>query len=176
LGAIKESEGISKIMGEMSIKVGNLTNGVERGLEAIISVTKTIEEVASIAEESSSASEEQSSAVEEQTAAAQQMAGIAREVSENAETLEKNGKLVEKTAMDLTVLANGVGNGALDVEKAAKGIGEQMGKVSTANKIVRDQALEAIAAAEKTNADLQKLIEYRQNLLKEIKSRVAKGD
>jgi methyl-accepting chemotaxis protein len=117
--------GCIKVWGNLKLwvnehQVGNLTNGVERGLEAITSVTKTIEEVASIAEESSSASEEQSSAVEEQTAAAQQMAGIAREVSENAETLEKNGKLVEKTAMDLTVLANGVGNGALDVEKAAK--------------------------------------------------------
>ena len=66
LGAIKESEGIAQIMGEMTGKVGNLTNGVERGLDALSSVVRTIEEVASIAEESSSASEEASSAVEEQ--------------------------------------------------------------------------------------------------------------
>ena len=45
----------------MTGKVNNLTNGVERGLDALSTVVRTIEEVASIAEESSSASEEASS-------------------------------------------------------------------------------------------------------------------
>jgi len=36
---------------------------------------------------------------------------------------------------------------------------------------VRDQALAAVEAAEKTNVNLQKLIEYRQNLLKETKAK-----
>ena len=58
LGAIKEAEGISSIMGEMTGKVTNLADGVDRGLEALSTVVQTIEEVASIAEESSSASEE----------------------------------------------------------------------------------------------------------------------
>ena len=171
LGAIKESEGIAKIMGEMSTKVSNLTDGVEKGLEAIISVTRTIEEVASIAEESSSASEEASSAVEEQTAAAQQMAGIAKDVSETAEVLENNGRVVLKTAQDLTVLATGVSGDAAEVEKTTKEIGSQIEQITTATQTVRDNALEAIAAAEKTNADLQKLIDYRTKLLNEIKSK-----
>jgi methyl-accepting chemotaxis protein len=171
LGAIKESEGIARIMGDMSVKVGNLTNGVEKGLEAINNVTKTIEEVASIAEESSSASEEASSAVEEQTAAAQQMATIAKEVSETAEVLEDNGRAILKTSQDLTMLANGVSGDAAEVEKSTKEIENQIGKVSSASQSVRDQALQAIAAAEKTNADLQKLIDYRTNLLNEIKTK-----
>ena len=92
LGAIKESEGIATIMETMTGKVNNLTNGVEKGLQEIISVTRTIEEVASIAEESSSASEEASSAVEEQTASAQQMASIAKDVTSVAESVERSTK------------------------------------------------------------------------------------
>ena len=57
-GAIKEAEGISKIMDDMTEKVANLTQGVVKGLDSVSKVAKTIEEVASIAEESSSASEE----------------------------------------------------------------------------------------------------------------------
>jgi len=49
LGAIKESEGIATIMENMNGKVNNLANGVQKGLKEIVSVTKTIEEVASVA-------------------------------------------------------------------------------------------------------------------------------
>ena len=57
LGAITEVEGIARILEEMSIKVGKLTNSVEEGLDALNAVVRSIEEVASIAEESSSVSE-----------------------------------------------------------------------------------------------------------------------
>ena len=42
LGAIKESEGIAKIMGDMTGKVSNLTSGVERGLDALVRLLKQL--------------------------------------------------------------------------------------------------------------------------------------
>jgi methyl-accepting chemotaxis protein len=169
-GAIKESEGIARIMGEMTLKVSNLTSGVERGLEEITSVTKTIEEVASIAEESSSASEEASSAVEEQAASAQKMAEIAKNVSETAQTLADTSKTVVSNAQEMEQLAILVGNDASNVEKSAKIIGTQTDKVTKASQAVHQQAMAAVEAAEKTNANLLKLIEHRTILLKEIQA------
>ena len=141
LGAIKEAEGISQIMGEMTIKVNNLTNGVEKGLDALNSVVKTIEEVASIAEESSSASEEASSAVEEQTAAAQQMANIAKEVSATAEQVEQVTNSVVGEAKDMAKLAAGVVENVANVDSSAKQIIEEVDTVGkNMNNIVSEVA------------------------------------
>jgi methyl-accepting chemotaxis protein len=168
LGAIKESEGIASIMETMNVKVSNLTNGVEKGLQEIIAVTKTIEEVASIAEESSSASEEQSSAVEEQTASAQQLANIANNVTSIAETVEGSTKLVVESASELAKLADSVGADAQAVEKSANDIATNTEEVVATSRTVSESALAVVAAAERTNEQMKKLIQSRTNILTAI--------
>jgi methyl-accepting chemotaxis protein len=168
LGAIKESEGIAAIMENMNGKVNTLTQGVEKGLQEIIAVTRTIEEVASIAEESSSASEEQSSAVEEQTASAQQLAGIANNVTSIAETVEGSTKQVGESASELAKLADSVGADAQAVEKAANDIAANAEEVVATSRDVTQSALAVVAAAEKTNEQMQKLIQSRTNILTAI--------
>jgi methyl-accepting chemotaxis protein len=168
LGAIKESEGIAKIMETMNGKVGGLTTGVEKGLQEIISVTQTIEEVASIAEESSSASEEQSSAVEEQTASAQQMAGIAKEVTAVAETVETATKHVAESASEVAKLAENVGNDAKVVEDSANQIASHTEEMASFSRDTMEKALAVVAGAERTNEQMQKLIQSRTNILNAI--------
>ncbi|MGD6850839.1 MAG: methyl-accepting chemotaxis protein [Candidatus Bathyarchaeia archaeon] len=97
-GAIKETEGISKIMDKTNSEVQQLTKNVEQGLQAISEVVKAIEEVSSIAEESSSASEETSSAIEEQTAASQQLAEIAKNVQSVASEVARETEKTKKEA------------------------------------------------------------------------------
>jgi methyl-accepting chemotaxis protein len=168
LGAIKESEGIAKIMETMNNKVGGLTTGVEKGLQEIIAVTRTIEEVASIAEESSSASEEQSSAVEEQTASAQQMAGIAKEVTSVAENVETATKRVAESAGEVAKLAESVGNDAKAVENSANQIATHTEEMASFSRDVMEKALAVIAGAEKTNDQMKNLIQSRTNILNSI--------
>jgi hypothetical protein len=171
LSAIKESEGIASIMEIMNGKVSNLAYGVEKGLQEINMVTRTIEEVASIAEESSSASEEASSATEEQTAAAQQMASIARDVSSVAENVEQSTKSVLASAEEVAKLADTVINDAAIVEKSAKEIETHAETVAFTSSEVGQNAMAVIAAAEATNANLQKLIEKRTAILEGIKQK-----
>ncbi len=64
-----------------------------------------------------------------------------------------------------------VGNDATSVEKSNKIIGTQIEKVTTASQAVREQALSAVGAAEKTNINLQKLIDHHTGLLNDIKSK-----
>ncbi len=160
-GAIKESEGIATIMGEMTNKVNNLTIGVERGLDAIIAVTKTIEEVASIAEESSSASEEASSAVEEQTASAQQMAEIAKDVSETAENVSKIAQEVKADASGAAKASKEVVTNAKSVEASAQEVIAEAGNVA--------QTMEEIGTiSKKEMLALQELADKRRLKLDEL--------
>lgn len=168
LSAIKESEGIANIMENMNGKVNNLTNGVEKGLQEIVSVTKTIAEVASIAEESSSASEEASSAIEEQTAAAREMSRIAKDVSSVAEGLENSTNIVVTSAGKVAKLADSVSTDALIVEKSAKEIENHIENVVSTTRTVSESALSVVAAAEKTNEQIIKLIQSRTNILNAI--------
>ena len=168
LGAIKESEGIATIMENMTGKVGKLTSGVERGLQEIVSVTKTIEEVASIAEESSASSEEASSAIEEQTAAAQQMATIAKNVSALAEGVENSTKAVVSSAEEVSKLADSVSTDAAEVEKSANEIASHAEEVVATTRTVSESALSVIAAAEKTNEQIKNNMQSRSNILTAI--------
>jgi len=168
LSAIKESEGIANIMEIMNGKVNNLANGVKKGLQEIASVTKTIEEVASIAEESSSASEEASSAVEEQTAAAQEMANIAKEVSSIAENLKNSTQIVVTSAEEVARLAESVSNNASIVGKSTKEIETHAENVVATARTVNESALSVVAAAEKTNEQMMKAIQSRTNILNSI--------
>jgi methyl-accepting chemotaxis protein len=168
LGAIKESEGIANIMEEMNGKVSNLTSGVEKGLQEIDLVTKTIEEVASIAEESSSASEEASAAIEQQTAAAQEMAKIANDVSSIAESVENSTKKVVVSAEEVSTLADNVGSDAELVEKSAQEIQSHAESVVSTTQTVSESALAVVAAAQKTNEQVTKLIQSRTNILNSI--------
>jgi methyl-accepting chemotaxis protein len=164
-GAIKESEGIAKIMGEMTSKVNNLANGVDRGLDAIATVVKTIEEVASIAEESSSASEEASSAIEEQTAASEEMAAIAKDVSSTAEQVAKITENVVGEAKEMAELALGVVDDAAKVESSAKEILSEVEIVGRNSNTVVTEATRMAEITEKIKNDLQELIEHRTKVL-----------
>jgi methyl-accepting chemotaxis protein len=171
LAAIKESEGIASIMEVMTGKVSNLAYGVEKGLQEINAVTRTIEEVASIAEESSSASQEASSATEEQTAAAQQMASIARDVSSVAESVEATAKNVVSSAEEVAKLADNVGTNAETVGKSAREIATHAETASMTTKTVSENALAVVKAAEETNVNLEKLIVKRTNIVNELKAK-----
>jgi hypothetical protein len=175
LGAIKESEAIAVIMGEMTNKVNNLTNGVERGLDALSSVVKTIEEVASIAEESSSASEEASSAVEEQTASAQEMAAIAKDVQNTAEQVEEITKTVVLDAQEMSKLALGVVDDSKQVEAAAQEILSQANTVGSNNNLAVSEITAMAEATEKMKTEVEQAIEHRKALLQEFMNRRAKN-
>ncbi len=97
-GAIRETEGISKIMDNTNEKVLKLANNVEQGLRTLDEVVKAIEEVSSIAQESSSASEETSSAIEQQAASSQELAEIAKNVQGTATETAKEAEKVKKEA------------------------------------------------------------------------------
>ena len=168
LSAIKESEGIAQIMENMTGKVNSLTSGVEKGLQEIISVTKAIEEVASIAEESSSATEEASSAIEEQTASAEQMASIAKNVTTIAEGVENSTRQVASSAEEVAKLADSVSNDAKAVEKSTQDIQSHAEGIVAATQTVSENAMSVVATAEKTNEQLKKLIESRTNILTSI--------
>ncbi len=105
-GAIKETEGISKIMDETNGEIQKLSTNVQDGVKALNEVVSAIEGVLSIAEESSSASEETSSTIEEQTAAAQKLSEIAKNVqgtaTEVAREAEKTKKEAEMLIQQLT--------------------------------------------------------------------------
>jgi hypothetical protein len=173
LGAIKESQGIEKIMGEMTGKVNNLTNGVERGLDALSTVVKTIEEVASIAEESSSASEEASSAVEEQTASAQEMAAIAKDVSGTAEQVEEVTKTVVTQAQEMSQLALGVVDDAGKVEASTKEILSEAENVGRNTNTAVAEITTMAEVTEKMKNDVMETIEHRNQLLNEFLNRKA---
>jgi len=160
-GAIRETEGISKIMNDMNSEVSRLTNSVERGVESINSVTKTIEEVASIAEESSSASEESSSAVEEQTAASEKIAGIAVDVSNVAENVAKISQEVKMDALGTAKAAEGIVTDANTVEVSAKEVISEAGSVAKAM-----DEIEKIS--EKQKQSLQSLVDTRSLKLDEL--------
>ncbi len=100
-GAIRETEGISDIMGNTNEKVRKLRSNVEQGLRTLDEVVKAIEEVSSIAQESSSASEETSSAIEEQTASSEGLKEIAKNVQEAAAELAKEAERTKKEAESL---------------------------------------------------------------------------
>ncbi len=97
-GAIRETEGISKIMDDTNEKVRKLTNSVEQGLHTLDEVVKAIEEVSSIAQESSSASEETSSAIQEQTASAEELTAIAKNIQVAATEVAKEAENTKKEA------------------------------------------------------------------------------
>jgi len=97
-GAIRETEGISKIMGNMNEKVRKLTNNVEQGLRTLEEVVKATEEVSSIAQESSSASEETSSAIEEQTASSEELTDIAKNIQVAAAEVAKEAEKTKREA------------------------------------------------------------------------------
>jgi methyl-accepting chemotaxis protein len=171
LGAIKESEGISKIMDQMTGKVSNLANGVERGLDALGSVVKTIEEVASIAEESSSASEEASSAVEEQTASAQEMAAIAKDVSGTAEQVQQVTMAVANQAQEMSKLALGVVDDAAKVEDSTKQIFAEADIVGKNTNTAVTEITSMAENVEKIKNLLNTLIEQRTQLLNDFKNK-----
>ena len=165
LGAIKESEGIAKIMQDMEGKVSDLTEGVTRGLDALDSVFKTIEEVASIAEESSSASEEASSAVQEQATSAQEMAAISKDVSSTAEKVSKvRGVLVGETQRVSGLVTNVISD-VQGVESSAKEIVTEAKSVGDATRTVVSSASTLIESMEKMKLDLEELIDKRTNIL-----------
>jgi methyl-accepting chemotaxis protein len=97
-GAIKETEGIAKIMDDTNEKVLVLSKNVDQGLQTLSEVVKAIEEVSNIAQESSSASEETSSAIEEQAASSKELSEVARNVQEAAADLTKEAEKVKKEA------------------------------------------------------------------------------
>jgi methyl-accepting chemotaxis protein len=96
--AIRETEGISKIMDNTNEKVRKLTNNVEQGLRTLEEVVKAIEEVSSIAQESSSASEETSSAIEEQTASSEELSEIAKNIQGAAAEVSKAAEKAKREA------------------------------------------------------------------------------
>jgi methyl-accepting chemotaxis protein len=171
LGAIKESEGIAIIMGEMTGKVNNLTNGVERGLDALNSVVKSIEEVASIAEESSSASEEASSAIEEQTASAQEMASIAKDVQGTAEQVEQITQAVVSDAQEMSKLALGVVDDSGKIDEAAKEILSQANTVGSNTNTAVSEITTMAEVTEKMKIEVEEAIEHRKQLLQEFLNR-----
>lgn len=164
-GAIRETEGISKIMDDMNSKVSKLANGVENGLDAINAVAKNIDEVASIAEESSSASEETSSAMEEQTAASEDIAGIAKNVCEVAENVAKVAQEVKADASGVAKATEGVVTDANNVENAVKEVITETGNMVKAMEEIgqitqkEKQALQTLV--EKRSIELDKLIEKK---------------
>ncbi len=101
-GAIKETEGISKIMDTTNEKVLTLTNNVDKGLNTLSQVVRAIEEVSGIAQESSSASEETSSSIEEQTASSNEVTEIAKNIQAAASDLAKEAQKV-KTEAELLI-------------------------------------------------------------------------
>ncbi len=166
LEAIKEAEGITHIMESMTSKVNNLTKGVDLGLNSLNTVSRAIEEVASIAEESSSASEEVSATVEEQTAGAQELTKIATQVATIAKNVEKlsenvvndakeaskisasmgnDAVVVEKKALEIKDAVEKTGNSLLDLTTEAKNISENTEKAVDGLKILIDKHKEAMA-------------------------------
>lgn len=100
-GAIRETEGISKIMNDTTEKVRKLTNNVEVGLHTLDAVVKAIDQVSSIAQESSSASEETSAAIQEQTASSIELSEIAKNVQTAAAEVAKEAEKTKKEAESL---------------------------------------------------------------------------
>lgn len=122
LSSIKELEGIAKIMMDIAGKVGILAMGVEKGLNSLNNVVKTINEVASIAEESSSASEEASSAVEEQASVSQEITDIAKNFSFAADYVSKAVVTIKADAPEVAKSFEGLIAGANAVQDSAKDV------------------------------------------------------
>jgi methyl-accepting chemotaxis protein len=160
-GAIRETEGISKIMDDMNTKVVKLASGVETGLDSLNSVAKTIEEVASIAEESSSASEEASSAVQEQTAASEEIAGIAKNVFEVADNVAKVFEEVKGDVSGVAKATEGVVADAQNVENSVKEVMSEAGNVVTAMEQIKQ-------ISQKEKEALQQLVEKRSIMLDKL--------
>jgi methyl-accepting chemotaxis protein len=175
LSAIKESEGISKIMGEMTGKVNNLASGVERGLDALSVVVRTIEEVASIAEESSSAAEEESSAIEEQTASSQEMAAIAKDVSTTAENVSKETQKMVTEAQEMAKLAWSVTDNAATVDTSAKEIFAEAEKVGQAVGTAMTEATTMAEISEQMKSEVEQVIEQRKQWLSDFLANHGEG-
>jgi methyl-accepting chemotaxis protein len=99
-------------------------------------------------------------------------------VANNEETIKNGRKMaeltagVEKSVEEVAKLALDVSDHAAIVEKSAKEIETHAASVASTSRTVGESALAVVNAAEQTNVNLQKLIEKRTNIIKELKAKM----